>query len=627
MASVKLTCSANVSISEQYTAQAYTGSRLAYGHGSGGDEYRLLLNFPSVTAALPSAAYVTAATLTVTKASGAIGSNAGFESVASLITKNWTESSTWDSGITINTAYDSAAVNTGDGHSGNLTYDVTDIVRQWMGGTAQRGIMLRAATTKNQTLIKVIKSRAAVLTITYSPASSFTTGGTGKPGDNKSITITAANDSYTHDLAFSIGGKDYIIASKKTASALTKWTIPAECIPNVTSAQGTLTLTTYNGNSQLGTYSKTVTVSVPDDAVPVVGSLSAAIVGNDVAAGWGVYVKGITKAKLTADSAIAPYGASVAKYSFSGGGWSSNSTTDNATSSFLATAGDITFTVIATDTRGRTSAPKTVVINVLDYSNPTLRDVSAARTDASGNSAPGTGTYITVSATLVPFDVGGKNGVKSLKATSSPALANVSDLQLSGATIDKSYTVTITGVDALGISVTTTRIVPAAQRIMNVTTDGSGVAIGGFADNGKFTSHIPAEFKGSKIPVAVDDTGWNAMGFTDAVSVSGSNYGRHENGDCYYRVINKNHVYVAFNCAFAYSGSAIYVNANQIPAAYRPKRNVYSMCAIGGRSMARVVVTSAGHLVIDWVQVISAGAATTSATVNWLDAYIDYWLE
>ena len=119
---------------------------------------------------------------------------------------------------------------------------------------------------------------------------------------------------------------------------------------------------------------------------------------------------------------------------------------------------------------------------------------------------------------------------------------------------------------------------------------------------------------------------WTALGLSSSVKVSASDRGRHTNGDMFYKVVDGNHVYVAFNCAFTYAGSAIYANATQIPAAYRPARNVYAMCAVGGRSTARIVVTSTGHVVIDWVQVISAAEATTSAEVSWIDGYIDYWI-
>jgi hypothetical protein len=125
--------------------------------------------------------------------------------------------------------------------------------------------------------------------------------------------------------------------------------------------------------------------------------------------------------------------------------------------------------------------------------------------------------------------------------------------------------------------------------------------------------------------VTEGDSGWISIGLSSSVSSDASNCGRASVG-CFYRVENGNHVYVAFNCAFTYSGSAITVNANAIPSAYRPDRNVYSMNATGGRSIARILVNSGGNILVDWVQVITTTEQTSSSTVKWIDGYIDYWI-
>lgn len=125
--------------------------------------------------------------------------------------------------------------------------------------------------------------------------------------------------------------------------------------------------------------------------------------------------------------------------------------------------------------------------------------------------------------------------------------------------------------------------------------------------------------------VTEGDSGWIDLGLSSSVSSDASNCGRNGAG-CYYKVVNGNHVYVAFDCAFTFSNSSIQVNANMIPEGYRPARNVYAMCATGGRAIARVFVTSAGMVGIDWIQVLSSAETTTSSTVKWIDGYIDYWV-
>lgn len=119
---------------------------------------------------------------------------------------------------------------------------------------------------------------------------------------------------------------------------------------------------------------------------------------------------------------------------------------------------------------------------------------------------------------------------------------------------------------------------------------------------------------------------WEGLGLSDSVSASEINNGRYKSDDCYYRVVDENHVYVAFNCAFTYNNQTIMVSKNPIPKKYRPTRSVYAICATGGRAVARVFVTSSGNVGIDWIQLLPSAEATASSTVYWIDGYIDYWI-
>lgn len=121
------------------------------------------------------------------------------------------------------------------------------------------------------------------------------------------------------------------------------------------------------------------------------------------------------------------------------------------------------------------------------------------------------------------------------------------------------------------------------------------------------------------------DTGWISLGLSSNVENATSSLGRVPTG-CYYRVINGNHVYVAFNCKFAYSGSSIIVNNDLLPEELRPARNVYEYRPLGGKYVARIIVTTAGNAVVEWVQNILSTTETTSRTSGWIDGYIDYWV-
>lgn len=126
---------------------------------------------------------------------------------------------------------------------------------------------------------------------------------------------------------------------------------------------------------------------------------------------------------------------------------------------------------------------------------------------------------------------------------------------------------------------------------------------------------------------ARSEKAWVNLGFSDKVSVSSySTIGRDTNGTCSYRVSNENHVYVSFNCAFAYSGEPIKVNGSQIPSPYKPARHIYAICSTSGRAVARIYITPSGDVMIDHVQDVSTASPTTSFNAGWIDGYIDYWV-
>ena len=119
---------------------------------------------------------------------------------------------------------------------------------------------------------------------------------------------------------------------------------------------------------------------------------------------------------------------------------------------------------------------------------------------------------------------------------------------------------------------------------------------------------------------------WADLGLSNSVVASGQNYGRYANGTCAYKVVNENHIHIAFNCQFTYSGSPVQVNKATLPQKYKPPREILTMCATGGRAIARVVAKPDGNVYVDWVQNLASATETTSSTVYWIDGYIDYWV-
>lgn len=209
----------------------------------------------------------------------------------------------------------------------------------------------------------------------------------------KSVTINtpAVSNAYRHTLRYAFGSASGTIATGIASSV--SWTPPvslANQIPSATAGSGTIYCDTYSGSTLLGTKSVSITLTVPGSVVPSAGTLSAALAEDT--SGTGLYVKGMGKAKLTLSRASGAYGSSIKSYSVSGGGWSSNEST--LTTGILQAAGEITFTAVVTDSRGR-KASTTRTISVIDYTKPGVAVCDVYRCDADGNRKKA-GTYFAV---------------------------------------------------------------------------------------------------------------------------------------------------------------------------------------------------------------------------------------
>ena len=91
-----------------------------------------------------------------------------------------------------------------------------------------------------------------------------------KPGESNTITITRSSSSYTHTIKYTVGKLSGTVATKTTSTSV-KVTVPLDAIiqsPNK-SQTCTITCTTYNGNSSLGSSTCTFAVAPysPNDII------------------------------------------------------------------------------------------------------------------------------------------------------------------------------------------------------------------------------------------------------------------------------------------------------------------------------------------------------------------------
>ena len=220
---------------------------------------------------------------------------------------------------------------------------------------------------------------------TIARASSFTLSSSSLDmGGTQTVNITRASSSFTHTVAYTFGSNTTTVTTKNTSTGIS-FTLPvslASQIPNSTSGTCTVKVTTYNGDTSIGSSSKTFTLKVPSSVKPTV-SLSATY--NNTLSGLSISNKSTVTVTPTGTGS---YGSTIKSYSYSGAGLSG--TGSSKTTSTLS-AGTHTITCTATDSRGRTGSAS-VSFTVYAYSNPTITSFSVYRCNSDGT-ANTNGTY------------------------------------------------------------------------------------------------------------------------------------------------------------------------------------------------------------------------------------------
>lgn len=329
---------------------------------------------------------------------------------------------------------------------------------------------------------------SANITLDSIPRASSVSAGNMTMGTAGTISISRASSSFTHTLTYAFGNTTGTIATKTTATSVS-WTPPlalANQIPSATSGTCTITCTTYNGSTSVGSKTCTLALSVPASVKPTISSLSASRIDGDVPSAWGIYVQTKSKVKLTINGAAGSYGSTIKSYSITGGGYSGSAST--LTTGFLNNSGTVTFKATVTDSRGRVSAEASVSISVTAYSPPYFNSTASQRCLSSG-ALDDDGTYIRAVVSCGYSTCGGKNTLTTsvaYKKTSDSAWTDA-DVAFSPDTAftfgggnistETSYDVRYTLADAFS-TISVQEIVSTAAVVMDFKNGGKGVAVG-----------------------------------------------------------------------------------------------------------------------------------------------------
>lgn len=230
-------------------------------------------------------------------------------------------------------------------------------------------------------------------------ASSITTFDNFDIGNNITIGLDI-KASFSHVLTLKIGSTTVATRTGITASPYTLILSIAEqdiiynSIPNSTTVTVTLECVTYNGETTIGSSSKSAMASVGASIVPTFSSLSAAETIANVNTIVGRFVQNLSRIKFDINGAAAIKGASISSYEINIDG--KVYVGSSVTSEVINKAGDITVIGKVTDSRGR-SFSRQITVNLLAYITPNIILFSVERCNSDGTNNA-VGTYAKVNA-------------------------------------------------------------------------------------------------------------------------------------------------------------------------------------------------------------------------------------
>ena len=163
------------------------------------------------------------------------------------------------------------------------------------------------------------------------------------------------------------------ITPTSTAQQYYQVNIPHTWLSNKESDTLVCKLETLNGTSVIGTDNWPISMVVPASVVPTIGAIASSPVNtNTTINGWNIYVANYSKARITC-SASGNSGSTISRFQISGDATVTVNGTSLSYDVNLTNSGSKTFTVKAIDSRGRSTGSKSVTINVVSYSTPTIQ--------------------------------------------------------------------------------------------------------------------------------------------------------------------------------------------------------------------------------------------------------------
>ncbi len=314
------------------------------------------------------------------------------------------------------------------------------------------------------------------------------------------VSLNKAVDAFRHKLTMTAGNKTLYTSELFDASHSV--TVPRswfDSFPSATTISATATVTTYNGDTAVGTASAAVTITADDGMRPQIseGWATAAPYNIGAVAGLTGYIAGYSQAEISFNAAKLTQAAGAALASVTVTCSGAVVAAAPYRTPILLGAADVVCT--ATDSRGR-AATQTIRIEPMAYAPPTLSQVQILRCTAAGVEAED-GNHYSAKATAIFAALGGQNTLTLTAAhkiqggvygTETPLTSGETAI-IGTISPDSTYQVRITATDALGNTTISVASLPTRQWALKFRPNGQGAAFGKAAEHDK-ALEIPADW-------------------------------------------------------------------------------------------------------------------------------------
>lgn len=331
------------------------------------------------------------------------------------------------------------------------------------------------------------KTASASKTLTTIARKSSMSASNGTLGTAQTLTVSRQSTSFTHTITYKCGSTSGTVCTKSSSTSIS-WTPPlslAQQNTTGTSVSITFTITTYNGSTDIGSNTKSISCTIPSSVKPSCTVSVTDSTGFDST--YGNPVKGLSKFKVVVTPTTAQ-GSAIASYKTTANG--DTYTSASFTTGVLNSSGTVTVSATVTDKRGR-SGSASVSKTVLNYAPPTISKLSVKRCDEDGTANDqGEWVYVNFNATTTNLnDLNKPTYVLKYKRSSDANYTEISLDDYNGlytvtdgmakfeADSGSSYKVEFSVTDSHNTSSKTTTV-STAFTLMNWNAAGNGMAIG-----------------------------------------------------------------------------------------------------------------------------------------------------